>query len=150
MVKETRVSVKTLALSCLGEVVMLVPQLWGLNVFLDLQEELTSPVFSDLVIFTSHEDPGLRGTAGRLVGRVLRGACLESGGRLGSWFSRDGQPEPGELMAQLTSLLEDESSVTVRQAISGARLCIPHLLQASEFTSTTSLLRCLPSLASCM
>ena len=148
MVKETRVSVKTLALSCLGEVVMLVPQLWGLNVFLDLQEELTSPVFSDLVIFTSHEDPGLRGTAGKLVGRVLRGACLESGGRLGSWFSRDGQPEPGELMAQLTSLLEDESSVTVRQAISGARLCIPHLLQASEFTSTTSLLRCLPSLAS--
>ena len=148
MVKETRVSVKTLALSCLGEVVMLVPQLWGLNVYLDLQEELTTPVFSDLVLFTSHEDPGLRGSAARLVGRVLRGACLESGGRLGSWFSRDGQPEPGELIAQLISLLEDESSVTVRQAIAGARLCIPHLLQSSEFSSTTSLLRCLPGLAS--
>ena len=145
--RRARVSVKTLALSCLGEVVILCPQLWSLHIYQDLQEELTSPVFSDLVLFLDHEDPGLRGATGRLVARVLRGACLESGGKLETWFQRDGQPEQVELIQQLVTLLSDESSVTVRQALGGSRLALPHLLQSTEAGATATLLRTLPPLA---
>ena len=145
--RSARVSVKTLALSCLGELLMLCPQLWHLPVFLDQQEELTSPVFSDLVLFLGNEDPGLRGAAARLVGRVLRGACLESGGRLDSWFRGAGHPEPEELVSQLVHLLRDESSVTVRQALAGAKVALPRLLQSSESLTAASLLQALPPLA---
>jgi len=142
-----RVSVKTLALSCLGEVVMLSPQLWSLPVFLDQVEALTSPVVSDLTVYLEHEDPGLRGAAGRLVARVVRGAALESGGRLDSWFLAEGQPGPGELVEHLAALLADESSVAVRQGVAGARLLLPRLLQASDPRAAASLLARLPPLA---
>ena len=77
---------KTLALSCLGEVSLLCPQIWTLPLYLDNQEHLTSVKVSDLVAFLEHEDPGLRGAAAKLVFRVLRGACLESGGKPERWF----------------------------------------------------------------
>jgi len=92
--RQARVSVKTLALSCLGEAILLCPQIWYLPLFLDRQELLTSVEMADLVLYLEHDDPGLRGAAARLVFRVLRGACLESGGNIGRWF--DGREQNQE------------------------------------------------------
>jgi len=141
-----RVSVKTLALSCLSEAILLCPQVWTLPLFLDRQELLTSVEVADLVLYLEHEDPGLRGAAARLVFWVLRGACLESGGKLDRWF--DGREQnQAELMTLLTDLLADESSVTLRQVLTGARQTVPVLLQSSERSGTAKLLDRLPTLA---
>jgi len=143
---KARVSVKTLGMSCLSEVILLCPQVWTLPLFLDRQENLTSVVVSDLVLYLDHEDPGLRGSAARLVFRVLRGACLESGGKLDRWFAEREQDQ-AELLTLVTDLLSDQSSVTLRQVISGARLAVPLLVQSSERAGTAKLLDRLPTLA---
>ena len=102
---------------------------------------------SDLVAFLEHEDPGLRGAAAKLVFRVLRGACLESGGKPERWF--DGREQNQlELLILMTDLLADQSSVTVRQVIVGARLALPALIQSSERVGTARLLGHLANLTS--
>merc|ERR1712106_244823 len=143
--RQARVSVKTLSLSCLGEAILLCPQIWYLPLFLDRQELLTSVEMADLVLYLEHDDPGLRGAAARLVFRVLRGACLESGGNIGRWFDGREQNQE-ELMTLLTDLLADLSSVALRQVLSGAKLAVPVLLQCSEWPGTSKLLACLPTM----
>ena len=102
---------------------------------------------SDLVAFLEHEDPGLRGAAAKLVFRVLRGACLESGGKPERWF--DGREQNQlELLILMTDLFADQSSVTVRQGIVGARLALPALIQSSERVGTARILGHLANLTS--
>ena len=83
---EVRVSVKTLSLTCLAELVSLSPQVWNLPLLPTSTDRFTDVLISDLVLYLDHQDPGLRGATARLVFRLLRGASLESGGRLGRWF----------------------------------------------------------------
>ena len=41
----------------------------------------------DVANFTQHEDPQLRGSMVILIGQVLKGALVESGGDLELWYN---------------------------------------------------------------
>ncbi len=51
-----------------------------------------TPLVRDVANFTRHEDPQLSGGVGLLLGQVLRGALIESGGDLHSWYN-DRRPD---------------------------------------------------------
>ena len=108
---------------------------------------MTSVEISDLLLYLDHQDPALRGAAARLVFRVLRGACVESGGRLRRWFHTT-ERDHVELLSLLTELLGDESSITLRQVLGGAMLALPELVQCEESREVTRLMERLPGLVS--
>ena len=123
------------------------PQVWNLPLLPSSTDSFTSVLISDLVLYLDHQDPGLRGAAVRLVFRVLRGASVESGGRLARWFQTSDRDQ-AELLALLTDLVEDESSIVVRQVLSGALLALPELVQCEESREVVGLLERLGGLAS--
>jgi len=145
--KVVRVSVKTLALNCLGQILHLAPQTWTLPLYLDSVDEFTRITIADLTMYLDHEDPGIRGSASCLLSKVLRGACLESGGSLATWFAGNHQDEI-ELLHLLISALQDESAVVLRQALTGLRQALPLLLQSTATSPISNLLQLLPRLAS--
>ena len=84
-----RVSLKTLAMGCITNAIILSPKVFLLTLQnqpntlngadrMDFAEE-SVPLIRDVANYTRHEDPQLRGTAIQLLGQVVRGALVESG-----------------------------------------------------------------------
>ena len=142
-----RVSVKTLALTCMCEVMTQNPQVWNLPVSLEETDLFTTVSISDLSRFLDHEDPGLRGTAARLLCIVLRGASVESGGQLSTWFDEGCAMDSSELTGLLLAALKDNSSLTIKQALSGIKILLPRLIESSCTDCTARLLEIIPTLA---
>ena len=143
-----RVSVKTLAVSCLAQVAELCPQVWGLTLHSATQDSLTSVTMADLLLYLDHQDPGLRGGVARWAWRVVRGAGLESGGQLGRWFAQTpGQRELGEVVGLLGDMCGDSSSITLRQVLAGLGGSLGVLLQSDHTRHAAPLLERLAGLA---
>ena len=142
-----RVSVKTLTVSCMTQVAALCPQVWSLALTPGREDTLTSVDMSDLLLYLDHQDPGLRGAVARWVCQVIRGAGLESGGRLGQWFTQEGGGRDlSEIVSLLEELVTDTSSITLRQLIAGLATCLPTLLHSDSTRHVASLLDCLARL----
>ena len=140
----SRVSVKTLTLSCLTQVVQLCPQVWSLALAPGAEDTLTSVDMSDLLLYLDHQDPGLRGGVARWACQVIRGAGLESGGRLGQWFSQSsGDRDLEEIVSLLVDVFTDTSSITVRQLVAGLGACLSALLLSDSSRHAVTLLDCL-------
>ena len=104
------------------------PQVWTLTLSnTNDTDTLTAVDMSDLVLYLEHSDPGLRGGVARLICKVLRGATIESGGKMDQWFLQT-QRGVSELVSLVEDLFSDSSSITVRQLLSGASDCIPVML----------------------
>ena len=81
-----RVSVKSLALSCLGQVVRLHPEAFFVRIFPESSSESdendfhrSSPqLVRDVLLFSGHGDPQLRGSLAAVIGNVI-GTVLEKG-----------------------------------------------------------------------
>ena len=97
-------------------------------------DSFTSVQISDLLLYLDHQDPALRGATARLVFRVLRGASVESGGRLRRWFQNT-ERDHVELI-----------SITLRQVLGRATLALPELVQCEESRDVVKLMERLPSL----
>ena len=143
----SRVSVKTLTVNCLVQVAALCPQVWSLALAPGREDTLTNVDMSDLLLYLDHQDPGLRGAVARWVCQVIRGAGLESGGRLGQWFTQEGGGRDlTEIVSLLVELFTDTSSITLRQLIAGMVTCLPSLLHSDSTRHVVTLLDCLARL----
>lgn len=88
--KLCRVSVKSLALSCLGNVLKFYPEMLFASLEKPSNEnEKTeiSQLISDILIFHSHSDPQIRGNVIMLVGYFLQGMFSRVKGSIGKKFS---------------------------------------------------------------
>lgn len=75
-----RVSVKSLALACIGSIIRLYP-----NIFLDTLEVITDPnvtnsqMITDIMQFIEHSDPQLRGNTAIIIGLFLNSVYIKYG-----------------------------------------------------------------------
>lgn len=87
--KNIRVSVKSLALSCLGELFKIYPK--GLLLFLEKNANIKNDcqeVF-DVVLYEKHSDPQIRGAVRILIGSFIKSVILESCLDYGKWIEEN-------------------------------------------------------------
>ena len=154
-----RVSVKALALSCLAHVIALKPEvlLIAINKLPTSQDDhlcqQQEQHLFDVLLFADHHDPQLRGQLSLLLGFfIARGVIFGKGHfhpqllmNVGGGGGRGG-PCPnldleemvgiGRLLDLLSTMLEDEASVTARLALISLQTCLPPLLRSSFHADT--------------
>ena len=129
---QARTSVKVLALGCLTAVLRLAPKIFLLTLLCDQEEEdATTVLIRDVTGYSDHQDPQLRGFLALLLGTVVKGALVESGGDLPLWFNGR-RPDHVDLLHKLCEACKDESSVSLRLVTTGVNYFIrPFLLSGS-------------------
>lgn len=58
-----------------------------MNQLLQDEEDAITLLIRDVANYTEHDDPQLRGTVALLLGQVVHGALIESGGDLNLWYN---------------------------------------------------------------
>ncbi|XP_063978909.1 huntingtin isoform X2 [Diachasmimorpha longicaudata] len=134
-----RVSVKSLALTCIGGIIRLYP-----NILLQTLEKSSrassenSQMISDILLFSKHSDPQLRGNVAMIVGLFLNSVFVKYWGSYNTLEREIQQTNEGKiidlnhLINLLTNSLEDESATTSRQALQSLDICLTSLLQSEE------------------
>nr|XP_045607422.1 huntingtin-like isoform X3 [Procambarus clarkii] len=127
--RTVRVSVKVLALNCVGLAVMVMPSLMAEPMFVDAAGELElQQHIDDTLRFHSHSDPQLGASVGIVIGQFIRASLVHGCGQYND-FGRPGLPL-SSLLEVLCKLLGNESSVTARGAVGGLGLCLGELLHS--------------------
>lgn len=87
--KTARVSVKSLALTCLASIVKLYPNV--LLQYLDKNGKISNVVgpqdMSDLLLYADHSDPQLRGVVRMIIGNFIKAVFIENNGNYGGWIT---------------------------------------------------------------
>lgn len=87
--KTVRVSVKSLALTCLGTIFQLHPH--GLLRYLNKSASASTDeqCMADVLLYDNHSDPQLRGGTRILVASFLKAVLVQSGGRFTEWIQEN-------------------------------------------------------------
>ncbi|XP_061581985.1 huntingtin isoform X5 [Cololabis saira] len=137
--KEVRVSVKALAVSCVGAAAALHPEAFFNSLYLEPLDGVTveeQQYVSDVLGFIDHEDPQIRGATAILCGAILQAALTKTRYNMHSWLASV-QKATGnslsliDLVPLLQKTLKDESSVTCKMACSAVRHCIMTLCSST-------------------
>ncbi len=142
---KSRVSIKVLAFGCLTAIVRLSPKVFLLTLLQCEEEEvvdeekLATSLIRDVSGYSGHDDPQLRGCAAILLGTVLRGALVESGGDLEPWFN-ERRPDQGDIRDILTKMCSDSSAVALKTVVSALGLFLEPLMMSPKFSLAVSLL----------
>uniref|UniRef100_A0AAV2LJ79 Huntingtin n=1 Tax=Knipowitschia caucasica TaxID=637954 RepID=A0AAV2LJ79_KNICA len=137
--KEVRVSVKALALSCVGAAAALHPASFFNSLYLEpldgiLVEE--QQYISDVLFLIDHGDPQIRGATAILCGAIIHAALTKTRYNIHSWLasvqSVTGNPlSLVDLVPLIQKTLQDESSVTCKMACSAVRHCVMTLCKST-------------------
>ncbi|TKS69194.1 Huntingtin Huntington disease protein -like protein [Collichthys lucidus] len=130
--KEVRVSVKALAVSCIGAAAALHPEAFFNSLYLEPLDGIPvaeQQYISDLLGLIEHGDPQIRGATAILCGAIIQAALTKTRYNIHSWLasvqSATGNPlSLVDLVPLLQKTLKDESSVTCKMACSAVRHCI--------------------------
>ena len=132
----SRVSLKALAFGCLTNSVAISPKIFLLSLFVDETKEFKEieedekVLIRDVANFTRHEDPQLRGAVVTLLGQVLRGALVESGGQLDLWYNGR-RPDHVDTVNIFNGMLDEETSaITIRHLLASTKGFIRLLLES--------------------
>lgn len=79
--KVFRVSVKSLALNCVGHILRLYPNLLLSTIDKTQNSAEDQQYISDILLFASHSDPQIRGNVATVIGCFLKAVFLQSGGK---------------------------------------------------------------------
>ncbi|XP_066534470.1 huntingtin isoform X2 [Hoplias malabaricus] len=137
--KEVRVSVKALAVSCVGAAAALLPEAFFNKLYLeplDGQQPDEQQYISDILHYIEHGDPQIRGATAILCGALIQAILIKTRFTTETWLSRlhssTGNPISLEdLVPLLQRSLRDESSVTCKMACSAVRHCIMALCSST-------------------
>ena len=77
--KVFRVSVKSLALTCIANILRICPSLFFTTVARTPTEEYRQTI-SEILLFANHSDPQLRGNVSTIIGFFLKSFFIENGG----------------------------------------------------------------------
>ncbi|XP_029353602.1 huntingtin isoform X2 [Echeneis naucrates] len=130
--KEVRVSVKALAVSCVGAAAALHPEAFFNSLYLEPLDGVPAEeqqYISDVLCLIDHGDPQIRGATAILCGVIMQAALTKTRYNIHTWLasvqSATGNPlSLVDLVPLLRKALKDESSVTCKMACSAVRHCI--------------------------
>uniref|UniRef100_A0A7N6BJT5 Huntingtin n=1 Tax=Anabas testudineus TaxID=64144 RepID=A0A7N6BJT5_ANATE len=130
--KEVRVSVKALAVSCVGAAAALHPEAFFNSLYLEPLGGTTAEeqqYISNVLSLIDHGDPQIRGATAILCGAIIQAALTKTRYNIHTWLasvaSATGNPlSLLDLVPLLQKTLKDESSVTCKMACSAVRHCI--------------------------
>lgn len=130
--KEVRVSVKALAVSCVGAAAALHPEAFFNSLYLEPLDGIPAEeqqYISDVLGLIDHGDPQIRGATAILCGAIIQAALTKTRYNVHAWLasvrSTTGNPlSLVDLVPLLKKSLKDESSVTCKMACSAVRHCI--------------------------
>lgn len=75
-----RVSVKSLALTCVGYILKLYPHLFTMTVAKESSCNETNQLIADILLFANHSDPQIRGNVAVVIGIFLKSVFVQYGG----------------------------------------------------------------------
>nr|XP_040566772.1 huntingtin-like [Lepeophtheirus salmonis] len=135
---DIRISIRSLAISCMSAIVSLSPKIFLLTLYVDQDEEDfdTTPLLRDIASmdhFVLHEDPQLSGSTAILLGNVLRGCLLETGGNgIDFWFNQR-RPDHQDIIAIFIDLISKPniSSISIKYALTAICSFIGLMLRSS-------------------
>uniref|UniRef100_A0A8C3A9I3 Huntingtin n=1 Tax=Cyclopterus lumpus TaxID=8103 RepID=A0A8C3A9I3_CYCLU len=125
--KEVRVSVKALAVSCVGAAAALHPEAFFNSLYLEPLDE--QQYISDMLGLIDHGDPQIRGATAILCAAIIQAALTKTRYNIHTWLASvqraTGNPVSlVDLVPLLQKTLKDESSVTCKMACSAVRHCL--------------------------
>ncbi|XP_075946777.1 huntingtin isoform X3 [Anarhichas minor] len=130
--KEVRVSVKALAVSCVGAAAALHPEAFFNSLYLEPLDGIPveeQQYISDMLGLIAHGDPQIRGATAILCAAIIQAALTKTRYNIHTWLasvqSATGNPlSLVDLVPLLQKTLKDESSVTCKMACSAVRHCL--------------------------
>ncbi|EGV91588.1 Huntingtin protein [Cricetulus griseus] len=137
--RDVRVSVKALALSCIGAAVALHPESFFSKLYkvpLDTMEGAEEQYVSDILNYIDHGDPQVRGATAILCGTLVYSILSRSRLRVGDWLGTIRTLTGNafslvDCIPLLQKTLKDESSVTCKLACTAVRHCVQSLCSSS-------------------
>ncbi|RUS73694.1 hypothetical protein EGW08_018541 [Elysia chlorotica] len=132
--KQVRVSLKSLALGCVGSTLALCPRLFLFKLCPQASGEGNDQNLQDITLYASHSDQQLKAQTALILGSFIKAALEEGRGDFHSWIVEHlpkGQTVMSleSLLKILIDILEDESAVAVRAALTSLQLCLGSLLE---------------------
>uniref|UniRef100_A0A8C3PA70 Huntingtin n=1 Tax=Chrysemys picta bellii TaxID=8478 RepID=A0A8C3PA70_CHRPI len=137
--RDVRVSVKALAVSCVGAAVALHPESFFSKLYktpLETMGEEYEQYVSDVLNYIDHGDPQIRGATAILCGTIVYSILNKSRFDVENWLANV-RSSTGNLFSLvdciplLQKTLKDESSVTCKLACAAVRHCIMNLCSSS-------------------
>uniref|UniRef100_A0A8C0PZF1 Huntingtin n=1 Tax=Canis lupus familiaris TaxID=9615 RepID=A0A8C0PZF1_CANLF len=137
--RDVRVSVKALALSCVGAAVALHPESFFSKLYkvpLDTMEYPEEQYVSDILNYIDHGDPQVRGATAVLCGTLISSILSRSRFQVGDWMGTvrtltGSTFSLADCVPLLQKTLKDESSVTCKLACTAVRHCVMSLCSSS-------------------
>ncbi|XP_058860961.1 huntingtin-like isoform X1 [Acipenser ruthenus] len=137
--KEVRVSVKALAVSCVGAATALHPEAFFNKLYrapLEGIEPEEQQYISDILKYIDHGDPQIRGATAILCGTIIYSILNKTRFNVESWLanvktSTGNHISLVDCVPLLQKTLKDESSVTCKLACTAVRHCIMTLCSSS-------------------
>uniref|UniRef100_A0A8C0ZK92 Huntingtin n=1 Tax=Cyanistes caeruleus TaxID=156563 RepID=A0A8C0ZK92_CYACU len=131
--RDVRVSVKALAVSCVGAAVALHPESFFSKLY---KTPLEEQYVSDILNYIDHGDPQIRGATAILCGTIVNSILIKSRFDVEKWLMNV-RSSTGNLFSLIDCIpllqktLKDESSVTCKLACTAVRHCIMSLCSSS-------------------
>ncbi|EEB19481.1 huntingtons disease protein huntingtin, putative [Pediculus humanus corporis] len=127
--KTIRVSIKSLALTCISSILKIYP------VVLKMKLSKTSSAYPDkylidIIQYHNHCDPHIRGCVYLLIGSLINSALLESMEHSNLFNEQDSKFSLEFLTNIILKGLKDDSSIGVRQALAGVKISILTILHS--------------------
>ncbi|KAI4501009.1 hypothetical protein M0802_003812 [Mischocyttarus mexicanus] len=146
-----RVSVKSLALTCVANILRLYPDLLLMTVAKDSNHS-DKQMIRDILLFANHSDPQIRANVSILIGLFLKTVFTQYGGSFKNFQSENLNSETNEnsLLENMIQLLikglQDDSATTCRQTLTALSLCLPEILNSVDSQYGITILFELPRL----
>ncbi|XP_017892227.1 huntingtin isoform X3 [Ceratina calcarata] len=147
-----RVSVKSLALTCVAYVFKLCPNLLLIPVAKESNLNENEQMITDILLFANHPDPQIRGNVSMIIGMFLRSVYTQYGGSFKRFEAEITNKKVREvitldnLIRLLVKGLEDDSATTCRQTLAAFTLYLPELLESVDSRYGVTALTVLPQL----
>ncbi|XP_022909585.2 huntingtin [Onthophagus taurus] len=151
--RNVRVSVKNLALTCLGSIIQLYPDILLLNLDVNYTKNTLEPkqFISDVLLFENDPDPQLAGITRIVVGLFLQAVLKLSYGKYEEWLNSKNCDNDRFKIENLVQILirgfEHNSSICVRQSLSSLNHCMKEMLYSDKCECVLPILKVLPLLA---
>ncbi|PIK44082.1 huntingtin [Apostichopus japonicus] len=137
--RRVRVSVKTLAMSCISNIAGMVPELFFIQLFKSSIKEkrVADQYVRDVLLYCEHSDHQLRSQTAIIIGHFIHAALRKSHCQFDTWSldtAQQTESEPFHLSTLVTMLrnsLKDESSMTIRFTCQAVKVCIADLCMSS-------------------
>ncbi|XP_020289764.1 huntingtin isoform X2 [Pseudomyrmex gracilis] len=147
-----RVSVKSLALTCVGYILKLDPHLFTMTVAREPSCNETNQLIADILLFANHPDPQIRGNIAMVIGFFLKSVFVQYGGSFRDFEARcsiengHGNVSLDDMIKLLLNGLNDDSATTCRQTLDALNICLTELLESVDNEHGLTILAALPKL----